>query len=245
MVGVIHRRGPHGHGHAPLPDPDLAGRQTALVIIDMQYHGASRDHGLIGKRIADGDTDAVAYVIDRLERTVVPNIRRLQASFRGAGMEVVHVKTQSLTADGRDRGPAAKRHGTHVRPGTRSADILDEIAPLADEIVISKTCSGVFNCTNIDYVLRNMSVSTLVITGMVTGSCIDLAARDAADRGFFVVIAEDATASWTAEMQAQSIDDLRDRAAKVMTTDEIVGRIAHPPLLVGPATGVRDPFQRA
>ena len=227
-MGVIKRHSPHGHGHAKADEIELAGRQTALMIIDMQYHGASREHGLIGKRIADGEADAVAYVVDRLERTVVPAICRLQDAFRAAGMEVVHVKTQSLTADGRDRGPGAKRHGTHVRPGTRTADILDEIAPVGDEIVIAKTCSGVFNCTNIDYVLRNIGVSTLVIGGMVTGSCVDLAARDASDRGFHVVVVEDATASWSAEMQAQSIEDLRDRAAKIMTADEVLAQIAPP-----------------
>ena len=230
---MIRRHSPHGHGHGEMPEPELAGRQTALMIIDMQYHGASRDHGLIRKRIADGEGEAVAYVLDRIERVVVPNIQRLRSAFRGAGMELVHVKTQSLTSDGRDRGPAAKRHGTHVRPGTRTADILDEIAPLPDEIVISKTCSGVFNCTNADYVLRNIGVSTLVIGGMVTGSCVDLAARDASDRGFFVVVVEDATASWSDAMQAQAIEDLRDRSAKIMTTEQIVSRIATPAALAG------------
>ena len=229
MVEVIHRRGPHAH-HRAMPEPELRGPETALMIIDMQYHGASREDGLIRKRLAEGQGDAVAYVVDRIERVTVPAIQRLQAAFRAAGMEVVHVKTQSLTADGRDRGPGAKRHGTHVRPGTRTADILDEIAPQGDEVIISKTCSGVFNCTNIDYVLRNLGVSTLVLGGMVTGSCVDLAARDAADRGFFVVVAEDATASWTAEMQAQAIEDLRDRSAKVMTADEVISKIAAPVL---------------
>lgn len=224
MVEVIKRHGPHSHQRG-LPEPELRGRQTALLVIDMQYHGASREDGLIEKRLAQGNDGAVAYVLDRIERTVVPNIQRLQAAFRDAEMEVVHVKTQSLTKDGRDRGPAAKRHGTHMPPGTRSADILDEIAPAGDEIVIAKTCSGVFNCTNIDYVLRNVGISTLVIGGMVTGSCVDLAARDAADRGYFVVVAEDATASWSAEMQAQAIEDLRDRSAKIMTADEVIAKI--------------------
>jgi nicotinamidase-related amidase len=229
MVEVTTRHGPHEH-HITLADPELRGKQTALVIIDMQYHGASRAHGLIGKRLAGGQPEAVAYVLDRVERVTVPAIQRLQRAFREAGMEVVHVKTQSLTQDGRDRGAAAKRHGTHVRPGTRTADILDEIAPVGDEIVISKTCSGVFNCTNIDYVLRNVGVTTLVLGGMVTGSCVDMAARDAADRGYVVIVAEEATASWSAQMQAQAIEDLRDRSARIMTTDEIIAKVAAPAL---------------
>jgi len=226
-VEVVKKHSPHSH-HIAVPDPELRSKQTALVIIDMQYHGASREYGLIGKRLADGQPEAVAYVLDRVERVTVPAIQRLQRAFRAAGMEVIHVKTQSLTQDGRDRGPSAKRHGTHMRPGSREADILDEIAPKGDEIVISKTCSGVFNCTNIEYVLRNIGVSTLVLGGMVTGSCVELAARDAVDKGFFVVVAEEATASWSAEMQAQSIEDIRDRSAKVMTADEIIAKIAAP-----------------
>jgi nicotinamidase-related amidase len=228
VVEVGQRRGPHKH-HAALAEPEIRSPKTALLIIDMQYHGASRDHGLIKQRVEAGEPEAVAYVADRLERTVVPNIRRLQDAFRAAKMEVVHVKTQSLTRDGRDRSPSAKRHGTHVRPGTRTADILDDIAPIEDEVVISKTCGGVFNCTNIDYVLRNIGIETLVVTGMVTGSCVDLAIRDAADRGYFNILVEDGTASWSPEMQAEAVEALRDRSAKVMSAADIVARLAGEP----------------
>ena len=75
----------------------------------------------------------------------------------------------------------------------------DEIAPGADDIVIPKTSSGVFNSTNIDYVLRNLGIHYLVISGVVTDQCVDMAVRDAADRGYLVTLVHDACATYTPE----------------------------------------------
>jgi nicotinamidase-related amidase len=218
--------GPHSHQTAI--EVSELGPGSALMIVDMQYHGAHRDHGLLKTRIAAGESDAIEYFAERVETLVVPNLVLLEETFRQKGLEVVHVKAESLTRDGRDRGPAERRHGKHVPPGSREAAILDELAPLDNEVVVTKTCGGVFNCTNIDYVLRKLSIDTLVVGGVVTGSCVELAVRDAADRGYTVVLVEDATASWSAEMQAEAINRMRDRSAKVMSAAE-VRRLAEDP----------------
>jgi nicotinamidase-related amidase len=217
----LHRSSPHDH-HATHRAPEIQRHDTALLLIDLQYHGAHPDHGLLRDQIAAGRRERVDYFADRVARLVVPNARHLQDAFRAAGMEVIHVKTQSLTADGRDRSLEAKQHGTHIPPGSQEGEILAELAPMADEIVFSKTCMSVFNGTNIEYVLRNVGIRNLVVVGVVTGSCVELAVRDAADRGFVSIVVEDATASWSAEMQAAAIDGLRDRAATIMSTAAVV-----------------------
>ena len=222
---MTNRASPHHH-HRVGPRPDLARTETALLLIDLQYHGANRGYGLLRERIDIGEEGAIAYFADRVESTVVPAVQRLEAAFRSASMEVIHVKTQSLTRDGRDRSPSAKLHGTHIPPGSREGDILDAIAPAGDEIVLSKTCSSAFNGTNIEYILRNLGVSTLVVGGVVTGSCVELAVRDASDLGFRVIVAEDATASWSAEMQVGSIEAMRDRSASIMSSAEIVEQLS-------------------
>jgi nicotinamidase-related amidase len=222
--GRAHRVSPHKH-HRAAAEPEIGRRDTALLLIDIQYHGSHRDHGLLRARIDAGESEAIEYFANRVETSVVPAVRRLQAAFRDAGMEVIHVKTQSLTQDGRDRSLTAKLHGTHIPPGDREGDILDEIAPVGDEIVIAKSCPGVFNGTNIEYLLRNLGIATLVVGGVVTGSCVELAVRDAADRGFRVVLVEDATASWSQQMQDSAIEGMRDRSATVMTSDDVIARV--------------------
>jgi biuret amidohydrolase len=54
--------------------------------------------------------------------------------------------------------------------------------------VIDKTSAGTFNSTAIDQILRNMKVDRLWVTGIVTEGCVELTARDAADRGYFVTL---------------------------------------------------------
>jgi nicotinamidase-related amidase len=65
--------------------------------------------------------------------------------------------------------------------------------------VLPKSSSGVFNSTVIDYVLRNMGIRYLVVAGVVTDQCVDMAVRDAADRGYLVSLPEDACATYTQE----------------------------------------------
>ena len=52
--------------------------------------------------------------------------------------------------------------------------------------MLPKTSSGVFNSTNIDYVLQNLGIRYLIVAGVVTDQCVDMAVRDAADRGYLV-----------------------------------------------------------
>jgi hypothetical protein len=65
---------------------------------------------------------------------------------------------ESLTADGRDRSLDYKISGFHVPKGSWDAQVLDAIAPTADEIVLPKTSSSAFISTNLDTVLRNLGV---------------------------------------------------------------------------------------
>lgn len=221
---MAERASPHRHHHRH-EVPVLDHRATALLLIDLQYHGAHREHGLLKARIDAGEAEAIEYFADRVETLVIPAVQRLEAAFRDAAIEVIHVRTQSLTADGRDRSRTAKNHGTHIPPGSPEGEILAEIAPVGDEIVLSKTCPGAFNGTNIDYLLRNIGIDTLVVAGVVTGSCVELAVRDAADRGYRVVLVEDGTASWSAAMQQSAIEGMRDRSAVIASSAEIVANL--------------------
>jgi len=194
----------------------LAEGKVALMCIDVQYLDAAEGHGLF----KDPETSGVSeesrkYYFNRLQKTVLPNMRKLQDSFRETGLEVIHCRICALTQDGRDRGAGHRRLNLLASPGSKDAEFLEEVAPVGDEIVINKTASGVFNSTNLNYVLSNMGIRTLYLTGVYTNECVETTARDACDLGYFVTVVDDACATVTKRLHEASLETLKDRYARI------------------------------
>lgn len=212
--------------HAPAVTKSLIAHKTALLCIDMQYLDAVPGYGVFADVEASGvPIEAQRYYFDRLSETVLPNVRRLQDAFRAHNLEVIHTRIQSLTQNGRDRSPGHKRLSLHAAPNSKEAEFVEQVAPSNDEIVINKTASGVFNSTNIAYVLRNMDITGLFIVGVYTNECVSTATRDACDLGFYVTLISDGCATVTPELQNATMITMKDRYARVMTTDEAIQEI--------------------
>lgn len=204
----------------------LEEHHTALLCIDLQYLDAARGIGVFADAEKSGvPPEATEYYFEQLETTVLPNVRRLQDTFRAKGLEVIHVRIRSLTQDGRDRGPGHKRLGLHAAPGSREAEFMPAVAPQGDEIVINKTASGVFNATNLEYVLRNLGITGLFVVGVYTNECVSTAIRDACDLGFYVTLIEDACTTVTPELQQATLTTLKDRYARVLTTGRAIREV--------------------
>ena len=153
--------------------------QAALLFIDVQNFCAIRQ-GSEYRQLSPAEFESrVGWYFRELETRVVPNMQRLQAACRKAGIEVMYAVIESLTRDGRDRSLDYKITGFNVPRGSWDGKVIDAIAPGDDEIVIPKTSSSVFISTNIDYVLRNLGVRYLIIGGVVTDQCVESAVRDA------------------------------------------------------------------
>jgi nicotinamidase-related amidase len=165
------------------------------------------------------------YYFSRLRETVLPNVHNLQNCFRAHGLEVIHVRIQSLTRDGRDRGKGHKRLELHAAPGSGDACFLEEVAPQGDEIVINKTASGVFSSTNLHYVLGNLEISSLYVVGVYTNECVETTVRAACDLGYLVTMVEDCCATQTPELHEASLQTLRNRYARIVSTDEAIDDI--------------------
>ncbi len=211
---------------APAAKEAIKQDHVALLCIDMQFLDAARGYGLFSdSEMSSVPIEAQSYYFERLERSAVPNMRKLQDAFRSKGLEVIHTRIQSLTSDGRDRSPGHKRLGLHAAPGSKDAEFLPEIAPQGDEIVINKTASGVFVSTNLEFVLRNLEVDALFIAGVYTNECVETTARDASDLGFFTTIIEDACATVTPALHYASLNTLRDRYARVLSTEQALREV--------------------
>jgi nicotinamidase-related amidase len=205
----------------PLPEVRLKRKNSALLVVDMQYLDAHKDYGIFLNARKKGVREAMNYYRDRLG-LIVPNIARLQRAFRRKRMEVIQTKIASLTLDGRERSRGHRDKGIFAPKGSKDAEILKELRPMENEIVLPKTASGVFNSTAIDQILRNLGVENLVITGVVTNNCVENAVRDACDRGFAVILVEDGCAAVTEELHLAALRAMRDHFAKVKTTAEVI-----------------------
>lgn len=205
----------------PRRTKDLRNRDTALLCIDMQYLDAAEGHGLF-RDVSSSPIplEEMRFYFDQLKEVVLPNVHNLQNCFRAHGLEVIHVRIQSLTRDGRDRSKGHKRLELHAAPNSGDACFLDEVAPSGDEIVINKTASGVFSSTNLHYVLTNMGISSLYVVGVYTNECVETTVRDACDLGYLVTVVADGCTTVTPDLQEASLKSVRDRYARVVTCEQ-------------------------
>jgi ureidoacrylate peracid hydrolase len=141
---------------APSREVPIDPAHAALLIIDVQNYCTRRE------------ACASQYFHWSLRETVLPNICRLQLACRTTAIEIVYSVIENMTRDGRDRSLDYKISGIDVPLGSRDAQVLDEIAPVGDEMVFCKTSSNVFISSNIDYVLRNLGVRWLIVEGILT-----------------------------------------------------------------------------
>lgn len=193
--------------------------QSALLFIDVQNFSVRRDGGEF-KDVSDAEIEGkYGYYFERLKSIAIPNMQRLQAGFRKAGIEVLYTTIESLTKDGRDRSLDYKITGFNVPKGSSDGKVIDELAPGDDEIVLPKGSSSVFVSTHIDYLLRNLGVRQLVLTGLLTDQCVESAVRDACDLGYLVTLVPDACATYTEERHQFSLRAIKGYCRQVSTDD--------------------------
>lgn len=192
--------------------------QTALLLVDMQR--VWLEPGLDSSYPERGSDH---YFYRETSVQTIPNQVRLLKAARDHGVEVIHTIIQSLTEDGRDCSLDHKLTPIHIAPSRPEGLPVAALAPQGDEILIPKTSSGVFNSTNIDYLLKNLGIRNLVIVGIMTDQCVDMAVRDAADRGYLVTCVSDACATTTKERHDTALKAFGGYCW-VTNTDTVVAR---------------------
>ena len=189
-------------------------KRTCLLLIDAQNY-------VWNPKLAQ----SLPYFHEEVGRTVLPNLARLLAGFREAGAEVMYTVMENMTHDGRDRSLDYKLSKFFIAKGSWEARVLDDLAPGEDEIVLPKTSSGVFNSTNIEYLLRNIGIERLVITGFLTDQCVDHTVRDAADRGFDPICVADACATHSRQRHDNALSAFAGYC-RTLNTDALLAFVA-------------------
>ena len=205
---------------------------SALGVIDMQYYCIdSKEH--LAHSVARHNQNLYDEYKGRVN-AVITNIGRLLEAFRKGERRVFYTRHGIQLPDGgdlitrrRSREHASlsatdEESGHMPVKGSHAYEIISQLAPQPGDLVLDKNTSSAFHTTSIDMLLRNMNVQTIVLGGIASDQCVFATALDAADRGFHVIIAADACASFDPG-SAEAVQILFGRVwGYVMQTEDII-----------------------
>lgn len=192
----------------------VAPAHTAIVTQECQGAVVGPDAGL-------------AALADEARREALPNIARLLPAARAASAQVVHCLVQRRP-DGRGSNHNAKiftigRSEVGILPGSPGARLLPEFGPESDDLVLSRWHGlGPMGGTDLDAILRNLGVSTIVAVGVSVNIAIVNLAMDAVNAGYRVVLPRDAVAGIPKAYSDAVIDNTLSLLATVTTTEDVL-----------------------
>ncbi len=152
------------------------------------------------------------------------NAARLLKAWRASERPLVHIQHWSTEPE------------STLRPGQQGVEFKPELAPKADEAVMTKSVNSAFIGTELERFLRERGIGQVVITGLTTNHCVETTTRMAGNLGFNPILVSDATATfdrtgpdgvtWPAEtIHAVSLANLHDEFAAIATTDEVLAKL--------------------
>ncbi|MCL2155267.1 MAG: cysteine hydrolase [Leptospirales bacterium] len=180
--------------------------KIALAIVDMQkyYLESNSDYSRYFEHIYPG---SLSYIRECSYNTVIPNILKLKNCFKSLNLPVIYLRLCSKEPDRSDLHRFFKRTyeegvskgfaGVYPIETDIAADIIDELKPDHEDIIINKTTFSPFSSSDIEAVLKSLNVKVLVFTGLATSQCVETSARDASDRGFDVFHIHDAQTDYS------------------------------------------------
>lgn len=209
-------------------EPVIDPKKTALLIVDMQNEFILRDFGEALAFKEAGDWERWIPFHDRLDEIAIPNNVKLLEFFRKNNLTVTFGRIACLREDGEDRSPVQKSEGWNgmlLPVNSFAAQMIDELAPLENEIVVNKTTDSVTTGTNYLTLLRYMGIETVVVTGIVTDQCVASTVRGLADEGLKVICVEDACAAGSMELHDAELKIMSVIYCDVLSTDETIALI--------------------
>ena len=207
------------------PEPKVNPKKTALLIVDMQNEFVLRDFGEALEFKAMGEWERWIPFHDRLDDVVIPNTQKLLKFFRDNNLTVTFGRIACLREDGEDRSPVQKSEGWNnmlMPVNGFAAQMIDELAPMENEIIVNKTTDSVTTGTNYLTLLRFMGIETVVVTGTVTDQCVASTVRGLADEGLNVICVEDCCAAGSMEHHDAELKIMNIIYCNVMSSDEVI-----------------------
>ncbi|MBT9130550.1 MAG: Peroxyureidoacrylate/ureidoacrylate amidohydrolase RutB [candidate division WS2 bacterium] len=159
----------------------------ALIVVDMIYDFV---YGKFGNEYA---------------RNIIANVESIISKARSKGIPVIYLKDTHLPTD-----PETKHWGQHAMKDDVGSEIIPELTPAINDIVVSKsTYSGYYN-TTLESILEDLQVKEVILVGVSTNICVQHNAADSFFRGYKVTVIESATAAFESVIHLQALQYMRD-----------------------------------
>jgi ureidoacrylate peracid hydrolase len=206
--------------------PDI--RKSALIIVDMQNDFVHPDGGFA---CVARENPAAGIDMPFLMGTI-PHVQRLADAFREAGRPVIYI-AHVVKPDYSDAqfpywrlGLAPGGNRTFIVEGTWGAQIVDDLKPEEGEHLVVKKGFGGFSNTPLDTILRNMGVTTCVVSGVTTCVCVSTTVRGGVEHNYRMILVEDAVAEVSRDTHEAELKTMARVFADVKTTDDVVAMLA-------------------
>ena len=186
----------------PPDDIILKKDHTALLVIDIQNTYLEPD---------EDPVEAARWqpFYTRMSDIVIPNNKRLIDWARSEGIEVIFARIACQKTNGRDRSLSQKKPGFNyllLPKDSEDSQIVSELNPLNDEIVITKTTDSALTGTNLRLILHNMGIKDVIVSGIFTDQCVSSTVRSLADESFGVLVVHDACAAATMKLHEKELE---------------------------------------
>ena len=207
-------------------DPKFDRGQVALLVIDVQNVYLTRPDPATLDAAGRAHYEAWTPFHQRMHATVIPTIQTLLDRFRRDGHEVLFARIACHTNDGRDRSLSQKLPGWNnllLPKNAWESQIVPQIAPDRDEIVLTKTTDSALTGTNLRLLLANLGISHVICCGIFTDQCISSTVRSLADESFAVTVIEDGCAAGSHELHRNELEIINLIYCNVMSAGELLG----------------------
>ncbi|MCA0030261.1 cysteine hydrolase family protein [Mesorhizobium sp. B263B2A] len=210
---------------APEPDdPVLVPAQTAILVIDVQNTYLERPDRASLTPEEQHRYDLWTPFHERMHGTVIPNTARLLDLARQNGIECLFARIASHTKDGRDRSLSQKMPGWNnllLPKNDAPSQLVAELQPVGDEIVVTKTTDSALTGTNLRLILHNLGIRNVICCGIFTDQCVSSTVRSLADESYAVIVLEDCCAAATEELHRKELEIINMIYCHVMSSGEL------------------------
>jgi nicotinamidase-related amidase len=208
----------------PLPDIEIKPGKTALLLIDFQNLVSSKSllQEALDAGLPEREAREALREYDRRVKKAVKNAQRILRTCRKKGYDIMHIKLGAQTSNPRHTAKINRKANFIVPMDAERGRILEEVKPAKGELVFPKTNGGAFTGTNLDFVLRNMDIESVIVTGFLTDQCVLATAICAGDIGYDVLLVQDACTGTTRENHDAVVRLAKDVFLKVKSTAELL-----------------------
>ena len=201
-------------------DPDdivLKSEETAHLIIDVQKT-------YLEPKPNSEENGEWQPFFNRMSDLVIPNIKNLISFLRKKNVENIFARIACHKESGLDRSLSQKKPGFNyllLPKDTPSGQIVDDLKPESDDIIMMKTTDSALTGTNLRLILNNMGIKNVICTGIFTDQCVSSTVRSLVDESFNVIVVEDCCAAATEALHNHELEIINMIYCHVVNINEV------------------------